>query len=56
MAPAQPNCDPAEQEELLLMRLLAGFDDDNPKEARFLDSDSPDEKMARAALAKQLRE
>jgi hypothetical protein len=69
-APAQPNCDPAsasvglsetrtdvaEREELLLMRLLAGFDDENPAAAIFLDSDSPDEKLARAALAKQLRE
>jgi hypothetical protein len=55
-APEQPNRDPAEQEELLLLRLLAGFDDDNPSEPRFLDQDSPDEKIARAALAKQIRE
>jgi hypothetical protein len=39
----------------LLMRLLAGLDDDNPTEAKFLDADSPDEKRARAELAKQLR-
>jgi hypothetical protein len=46
----------AEQEELLLMRLLAGFDDYNPGEPKYLDSDSPDERRAREALAKQLRE
>jgi hypothetical protein len=53
---ALPNFDPAEQEELLLMRLLAGLDDDKPIEPLFLDSDSPDEKLARIALAKQLRD
>jgi hypothetical protein len=56
VAPAQSSFDPAEQEELLLMRLLAGLDDDNPNEPKFLEPDSPDEKRARAALAKQVRE
>jgi hypothetical protein len=48
--------DEAEREELLLMRLLAGFDDDQPKEPLFLQPDSPEEKRARTVLAKQLRE
>jgi hypothetical protein len=43
-------------EEALLMRLLAGLDDNDPNKPKFLDPDSPDEKRARAALAKQLRE
>jgi hypothetical protein len=51
----RPNIE-AEQEELQLLRLLAGFDDNNPVEPLFLSSDSPDEKLARIALAKQLRD
>jgi hypothetical protein len=43
-------------EEALVMRLLAGLDDNDPNKPKFLDPDSPDGKLARAALAKQLRE
>lgn len=48
--------DQAVAEELLLMRLLAGFDDSDPNVPKFLDADSPDEKRARIALATQLRD
>jgi hypothetical protein len=43
-------------EELLIMRLLAGFDDAHPEKPNFLEPNSQDEKMARAALARQIRE
>jgi hypothetical protein len=45
-----------EAEELLVLRLLANFDDERPTEIKSLDPDSPDEKRARAILAKQVRE
>jgi hypothetical protein len=43
-------------EELLIMRLLAGFDDTNPRIPNFIEANSPDERRAREALARQVRE
>ena len=48
--------DPQVAEELLILRLLAGFDDTNPQIPSFIDANSPDERRAREVLARQVRE
>ena len=39
----------------LALELLAGFNEDHPKQTKYLKRNSPEEKLARAALAREIR-